>query len=118
VPCHCTIDPELPAVGADGGAMLFRIVQEALTNIARHANATAVEIRALRNDDDLILEVEDNGVGIAFRQLSGQSTWGLRGMRERAHYLGGTLHVGNGTAGGTMVALRVPLIVNLATEYG
>jgi PAS domain S-box-containing protein len=118
VPCHCTIDPELPAVGADDGAMLFRIVQEALTNVARHANATAVELRALRNGDDLLLEVEDNGVGIAFQQLSGQSTWGLRGMRERAHYLGGTLHVGNGKVGGTTVALRVPLIVKLAAEYG
>jgi PAS domain S-box-containing protein len=116
VPCHCTIDPNLPAIGPDGGAMLFRIVQEALTNVARHAGATSVSIRAFSNDDDLILEVEDNGVGIAFEQLSDQSTWGLRGMRERAHYLGGILHVGNGRAGGTMVSLRLSLKVDLTAE--
>ena len=112
VPCPCTIEPDLPALAPDGAAMLFRIVQEALTNVARHARASVVDLRAFRNGDDLVLEVEDNGVGIAFEQLSDQSTWGLRGMRERAHYLGGTLHVGNGRAGGTMVALRLPLKVS------
>jgi PAS domain S-box-containing protein len=116
VPCQCTMDPDLPAIGADGGAMLFRIVQEALTNVARHAGASAVEIRAFRNGDDLLLEVEDNGVGIAFEQLSDQSTWGLRGMRERAHYLGGTLHIGNAQAGGTMVSLTLSLKVDLEAE--
>lgn len=112
VPCPCTIDPDLPALEADSAAMLFRIVQEALTNVARHAGASSVDIRAFRNGDDLVLEVEDNGVGIAFEQLSDQSTWGLRGMRERAHYLGGILHVGNRHGGGTMVSLRLPLKVN------
>lgn len=116
--CQCTTDPDLPAVGPDGGAMLFRIVQEALTNVARHAGASVVEIRAFLNNDDLLLEVEDNGVGIAFEQLSDQSTWGLRGMRERAHYLGGTLHIGNGHAGGTLVSLTLSLKVNLAAEQG
>jgi PAS domain S-box-containing protein len=116
VPCQCTIDPDLPAVGPDGGAMLFRIVQEALTNVARHAHATSVDIRAFSNGVDLILEVEDNGVGIAFEQLSDQSTWGLRGMRERAHYLGGILHIGNGHAGGTMVSLKLSLKVDLDAE--
>jgi PAS domain S-box-containing protein len=116
VPCHCTIAPGLPSLGADGDAMLFRIVQEALTNIARHANATSVEVRAFRDGDDLLLEVEDDGVGIAFDYLSDQSTWGLRGMRERAHYLGGILHVGSAGKDGTLVSLRLPLIVNLAEE--
>jgi PAS domain S-box-containing protein len=116
VPCHCKIAPGLPSLGPDGDAMLFRIVQEALTNIARHAKATSVEIRAFRDGDGLLLEVEDDGIGIAFDYLSDQSTWGLRGMRERAHYLGGTLQVGNGGKRGALVSLRLPLIVNLAEE--
>ena len=116
VPCHCAFAPDLPAIGQDGGAMLFRIVQEALTNIARHANATSVEIRASCSEDSLLLEVEDRGVGIAFEQLSDQSTWGLRGMRERAHYLGGSLHIGNADRGGVLVSLRLPLLVNLRSE--
>ena len=118
VTCHCTIDPDLPSVGPDGDAMLFRIVQEALTNVARHARAASVEIRACRDGDELVLEVEDDGVGIAFEYLSDQSTWGLRGMRERAHYLGGTLQAGNTTASGALVLLRLPLIMNLDTETG
>jgi PAS domain S-box-containing protein len=116
VPCHCAFSPDLPAVGPDGGAMLFRIAQEALTNIARHANATSVEIRASLSDDSLLLEVEDRGVGIAFEQLSDQSTWGLRGMRERAHYLGGDLHIGNAGRGGVLVSLRLPLLVILTAK--
>jgi len=116
VPCHCTISPGLPSLGPDGDAMLFRIVQEALTNIARHANATSVEVRAFRDGDGLLLEVEDDGIGIAFDYLSDQSTWGLRGMRERAHYLGGTLQLGNEGKRGALVSLRLPLIVNLAKE--
>jgi signal transduction histidine kinase len=116
VPCHCTIAPGLPSLGPDGDAMLFRIVQEALTNIARHANATSVEVRALREGDGLLLEVEDDGIGIAFDYLPDQSTWGLRGMRERAHYLGGALQVGNAGKGGALVSLRLPLKVNLAEE--
>ena len=116
VTCHCLIAPELPSVGADGDAMLFRIVQEALTNVARHSKATAVEIRASRSGEELLLEVEDDGIGIAFENLSEQSTWGLRGMRERSHYLGGSLWVGNGPMGGALVAVRLPLVVTLATE--
>jgi PAS domain S-box-containing protein len=112
VPCHCNLAPDLPPVGPDGGAMLFRIVQEALTNIARHAQATAVEITATRDGSDLLLEVADNGVGIAFEDLSRQASWGLRGMRERAHYLGGSLHLGNRQTGGTLVSLRLPLLVD------
>ena len=114
VPCHFTVDPDLPGVGPDGDAMLFRIAQEALTNVARHANASSVEIRAGRDGDDLLLEVEDDGMGIAFDHLSAQSTWGLRGMHERAHYLGGNLRFSNADGGGTVVTLRLPLIVKIA----
>lgn len=111
LPCPCFIEPDLPALGPDGDAMLFRIAQEALTNVARHAQASAVEIRARRDGDSVLLEVEDNGTGIAFDQLSGRATWGLRGMQERALYLGGTLRLCAVSGGGTLVVLRLPLKV-------
>ena len=118
VPCHCRIAQDLPPVTPDSGVMLFRIVQEALTNIARHANPTAIEISARCDDGDLLLEVIDNGKGIVLESLPEHATWGLRGMRERAHYLGGTLHVGNLPPHGTLVSLRMPLLVKIDGDEG
>jgi PAS domain S-box-containing protein len=110
IPCRCVLDPELPSVDGDNGAMLFRIVQEALTNIARHAGASAVEIRAWGEQQQLILEVEDNGVGIAAGSAASGTSWGLRGMEERARYLGGILALQTTEEGGTLVRLCMPAI--------
>ena len=118
VACHCRISHDLlPPLGQDDGAMLFRIVQEALTNISRHSNASSVDISAVRDGNDLVLEVMDNGSGIPFEDLSARPTWGLQGMRERAHYLGGTLHVTNLPSGGTLVSLRLPLLMETDAEH-
>ena len=114
VNCHCMIAPDLPVIGPDRGAMLFRIVQEALTNVARHARASFVQITARREQDSLVLDIEDDGAGIPPERLSANDSWGLRGMQERAHYLGGILDVGTGQKGGTLVSLRLPLPVKLA----
>lgn len=113
LPCNCYIEADLPMLDADSSAMLFRIVQEALTNIARHAQASSVEIRAGLDAGELLLEVEDDGLGIAFDHLPAQATWGLRGMHERAHYLGGSLRFGTVAGGGTLVCFRLPLLVRL-----
>ena len=118
VPCNCYIEADLPMLDADSSAMLFRIVQEALTNVARHARASSVEIRAGMDAGELLLEVEDDGVGLAFDHLPAQATWGLRGMHERAHYLGGTLSFGAAPGGGALVTLRLPLLVKLPEEKG
>ncbi|MFL6718144.1 MAG: sensor histidine kinase, partial [Burkholderiaceae bacterium] len=109
VHCHCMIEPDLPVVGADGGAMLFRIAQEALTNVARHANASVVEITARLDQRQLLLEFEDDGAGIVPELLLAPNSWGLRGMQERALYLGGTLSIGRGRMAGTLLSLRLPL---------
>jgi signal transduction histidine kinase/CHASE1-domain containing sensor protein len=114
VHCHCAIEPDLPAIGADGGAMLFRIAQEALTNVARHAHATVVEITAHLGQGQLLLDIEDNGAGIVPERMLAPESWGLRGMQERALYLGGTLSIGKGRKQGTLVSLRLPLSVKLA----
>jgi signal transduction histidine kinase len=88
---------------------LFRIYQEALTNVARHANATVVK-SVLRTDNEvLILEIRDNGRGISPSEQLRSESLGLIGMRERAMILGGSFEI-NGIAGkGTTIIVRLPL---------
>jgi PAS domain S-box-containing protein len=87
---------------------IFRIFQETLTNVTRHAEATRVDVRLSREDDNIVLEVRDNGRGIAERQLSSGRSLGILGMRERALLLGGELTIGGQAGKGTTVKLRIP----------
>ncbi|MBI4267242.1 MAG: PAS domain S-box protein [Chloroflexi bacterium] len=87
----------------------FRILQEALTNIARHAQATVVRISMCARDDNLVLEINDNGKGIAKEQIYSSRAFGLIGMRERALSLGGTIEIFNNRGKGTTVKLSLPL---------
>ena len=97
------------SVPDDLGSSAFRILQESLTNVARHAGAKHVTIRMIQRDDELTLEVLDDGVGMPAERLEGTTSLGLIGMRERALACGGELSI-DGTPGkGTTVLLRVPL---------
>jgi PAS domain S-box-containing protein len=87
---------------------LFRILQETLTNIARHANATHVRVRLAAEDGMLTLEVHDNGHGITAEQLAGRNSLGILGMRERALLLGGELVIDGVPGVGTTVRVRIP----------
>jgi PAS domain S-box-containing protein len=88
---------------------VFRIFQEALTNIMRHARATAVEITASQEAGEFVLTISDNGRGITTEEALGSHSLGLLGMRERAHLVGGKIDF-NGIAGaGTVVTVRVPV---------
>jgi PAS domain S-box-containing protein len=87
----------------------FRIFQEALTNILRHAQATRVEVTMAEEADAFILTISDDGRGIREEEKSAQSSIGLLGMRERAHLVGGDIDI-KGVAGeGTTVSLRLPI---------
>lgn len=88
---------------------LFRILQEALTNIARHAAASQVRISLRQHRDNLQLRVEDNGKGITEQQIDAPRSLGLLGMRERVHGLGGELHIARGPSGGTRIRASLPL---------
>ena len=99
-------DQELsPAIATAG----FRILQEALTNVARHAQATQVRVRLDHHSDELRLEVRDNGQGIQPKTLGNVRSLGLLGMRERALGLGGTVEVVPNKTKGTRVTAHLPL---------
>ena len=88
---------------------VFRILQEVLTNVARHAEATQVTVALRREGDQLVLEVHDNGRGMTETQLTARSSLGLLGMTERAHACDGTIEFAGSPSGGTTVTLRIPL---------
>jgi len=88
---------------------LFRICQESLTNVARHANAAQVTMRLQEEPGWLILVVADNGRGITEQERTNRTSLGLLGMRERAHLLGGEVAITGQPGRGTTVTVRVPL---------
>ena len=88
---------------------LFRIFQEALTNISKHAQATQVRVELVRGPRNVRLQIEDNGIGIANADRLKPKSFGIRGMVERASALGGTLAVTGGAGGGSVVSVRVPI---------
>jgi PAS domain S-box-containing protein len=87
---------------------MFRIFQESLTNVLRHADADKITVRLTQQPDALLLEVSDNGKGITPRQLRDRKALGLLSMRERAHLWGGHVTITGGPGEGTTVTLRMP----------
>jgi PAS domain S-box-containing protein len=93
---------------ADTSLALFRIVQEALTNVAKHARASLVVVRLKRERGNIALEIRDNGRGIAERDMEKPKSFGLRGIRERVQSLDGAFHIAAAEQGGTLLMLKVP----------
>lgn len=100
-------DPPL-APGAD--IALYRMVQEALTNVGRHAGATDVRIELRKHGGELVLTVQDNGKGFPERSMAREGRYGLLGMRERALMLGGRLEIDNPPGGGGRIVVHLPLV--------
>jgi signal transduction histidine kinase len=88
---------------------IFRIVQAALTNIARHAHASRARIALMKRKNGLILTVTDNGKGISRKLVYGHDSLGITGMRERALALGGTFTLGGSGSKGTILTTQIPL---------
>ena len=91
--------------------VIFRVVQEAITNIARHAHASRADITLTKENGRLVVRVEDDGVGFdpATVMADKQRGWGLRGMQERITLLGGEFYIGPKANRGTLVLAEVPL---------
>lgn len=103
-----TVIPKDSVIGANAATALFRIVQEALTNVSRHAGASRVHIELGVKSECVTLEITDDGGGITELAATGPGSLGILGMRERAAALGGVLEVGPATGGGTRVAAWLP----------
>lgn len=109
VPCTVVSTVGEPAWPADFATVFFRIFQETLTNVLRHAGARRVDVALREEDGRLVLEVADDGRGITDEALASPHSLGLVGMRERAGLVGGGLSVHRRDGGGTIVRLEAPL---------
>ncbi len=107
VDCELSVTGDLASVDADRSAAVFRILQESLNNVAKHAHAKRVTIDLTRTPDALVLCVRDDGIGPVEHPRRG--SFGVLGMRERAHALGGNLSLHASPQGGTEVACHLPL---------
>jgi signal transduction histidine kinase len=105
--CHCSLQA-IPLEDEQSTA-LFRIVQEALTNILRHAQASRVDVAIREEYGSLVLRVSDNGRGITQGEKFSRRSLGLLGMQERAHLIGGQVEIKGQRGAGTELQVRVPL---------
>jgi two-component system sensor histidine kinase UhpB len=101
-------EPE-PLLRPDIAMPIYRMVQEALNNVAKHAHATWVEVQFDCHDRRLVLQVTDNGMGTSTEKLQKQGSFGLIGMRERVAALSGEMKIQSADGAGTTIQITVPL---------
>ncbi|WGG53233.1 response regulator [Rugamonas sp. DEMB1] len=109
--CSCHIDAAAAALelGPERSTMLFRIVQEALTNVVRHAEASEVSLSVRRVAGALEVVIDDDGKGIDTERLLNRESWGILGMHERSRHFDGELKIHGKAGRGTTLQLRLPL---------
>jgi signal transduction histidine kinase len=107
--CELSVAPGDGRLSKATATAVFRVFQEILTNVARHAAATAVKVNLRQEGADLVLDVRDNGRGIREAEVKGAGSLGLVGMRERVRLQAGTVEVTGKPGTGTLVRVRVPV---------
>jgi signal transduction histidine kinase len=110
--------PEDTTLDVDGATTVFRIFQEILTNVTRHAQATKIEVSLTEDSSFLTLVVRDNGRGITNREIDSPKSIGLLGMQERARLRAGEVHFQGAPGQGTTVTVRLPLAPGAAHRLG
>lgn len=108
IKCHLLTPQGEIIIDRERATALFRIFQETLTNVARHAEATRLNVLLVEDDGTFLLEVRDNGRGFTNEQLLARKSLGILGMRERALLLGGELTIKGVPGKGTTVKARIP----------
>ncbi len=108
---HCELAVGVPdlELAEPYASAVFRILQESLTNVARHAQASLVEVALDREDGAVTLMVRDNGRGFSPADPRKPNSFGLMGLRERAYLLGGEVEVASGRGRGTTIEVRIPI---------
>lgn len=109
IECNVSVEPEEIALDENMSVDIFRIFQEALTNVVRHAEATRIDVSLKVENDRLDLEIQDNGRGIEEKDVSGSKSFGLMGMRERVYSWGGELRISGAQGKGTTLIVSVPI---------
>ena len=112
IQCDVIIEPEDMILDMERSLAIFRILQETLTNVSRHAEATHVEVTLKQLDNGIDLTVKDNGKGILESQLNKPGSFGLLGIRERTYFWGGKIDISGKKGQGTMVSISIPLVLN------
>ncbi len=107
--CRTSLPPDEFELSKEKSTNLFRIVQESLTNVIRHANATKVEINLNEEDSILLLEVADNGKGISDAAVTNPKSFGLIGINERVHSLDGEVNIVGTPNEGTRIIVKMPI---------
>ena len=109
VECKISSNPKDIVLDKDRSIALFRIFQELLTNVTRHANATGVKVSIVEEAGKIVLKVRDNGKGITKKQISNPKAFGLIGIRERVHSWQGEFKIGDAPGGGTVATVILRL---------
>ncbi len=119
IDCEINCHAEALVIDPDTATAIFRIFQETLTNISKHADATRVKVTLVEDGEMVFLEVEDNGSGISARDISKSGSFGIHNMRERVEALGGEFEIENSVTGhGTRVCVTISLLGKDAVEIG
>ena len=113
IDCECILDPAIELIKTSDAvsAMIFRVVQEAITNVIRHAHASKIIIEAHLNSKTLSLSIKDDGIGISSNLKRNRSSHGIIGMAERCRLYGGKFSIRGASGKGTEVTLCIPLKV-------
>jgi two-component system sensor histidine kinase UhpB len=109
IACELSVSSQDITLDSERSTAIFRIFQETLTNITRHANATKVKVNLLKKGNRLELKIKDNGKGISKEKISDPQSLGLVGIQERVHFLGGTVTIKGIQGKGTTIAISIPL---------
>jgi signal transduction histidine kinase len=109
VECEVAVASDVFTVDINITTTLFRIFQEALTNVLKHSQATKVEASLKEENGKIVLEINDNGVGITEKQMQKRHSFGLLGMRERLYPLGGTVSINGSELKGTTLTVIIPI---------
>ena len=108
IKCRLDLPEEELALDSDRSTAIYRILQELLTNVARHAAATEVEVQLEKKNHDVVLKVRDNGKGMAMDKLAARESLGILGVQERALAFGGEVVFSSEPGTGTSVRVRIP----------
>jgi PAS domain S-box-containing protein len=113
--CKASLPDEDVVIGHEMEIAIYRMLQEMLNNVTKHAKASQVDVILDIDDEQVALTVRDNGVGIAAERRDNNKTYGLRGLRERATFFGGSVDIRSTPGAGSIITIRLPLMPRIDT---